>query len=61
MDDATESDVLYEAMTILMRLSVRSIQDIRQDIDQIELPSLADPAAGSTVWAVLPLILVRSK
>lgn len=41
MDDSTESDVLYEACSILMRLSARSIKGIRADIDQIELPSLS--------------------
>lgn len=40
MDDTTESDVLYEACSILMRLSARSIKGIRADIDHIELPSL---------------------
>lgn len=61
MDDATETDVLYEAGSILLRLSARSIQGIRQDIDQIELAnpisSLAEQA-GSTGRTFLPLILV---
>ena len=41
MDDSTESDVLYEACSILMRISARSIKGIRADIDQIELPNLS--------------------
>ncbi len=59
MDDATETDVLYEACSILMRLSARSIQSIRQDIDHIEIPiaNLADQVESSS-WTFLPLILV---
>lgn len=40
MDDTQESDVLYEAVSILMRLSARSIKGIRADIDHMELPNL---------------------
>ena len=51
MDDTTESDVLYEAASILMRLSARSIKGIRADIDHIELPNLLvveeSPVVGS--------------
>ena len=38
MDDATETDVLYEAATILLRFSVRSFHGLRADFKQIELP-----------------------
>jgi len=37
MDDATESDVLYEAISILMRVSARSFQDIRDDLGRVEM------------------------
>ena len=61
MDDATETDVLYEAASILLRLSVRSFHGLRADIKQIELPPLATseeysgyPTAGPTL---MPLML----
>jgi hypothetical protein len=72
MDDSTESDVLYEACSILMRLSARSIKGIRADIDQIELPNLsielqnlvdeppvygADRNGSSNSFNFIPLIL----
>lgn len=57
MDDATESDVIYEALTILMRLSTRSIQGFRQDFTQIEFITWAKQT-GSTSWTFLPMILV---
>lgn len=47
MDDAAESDVLCEAFSILMRVSVRSLQDFRTDIiARVELPSLQHIAGG---------------
>lgn len=42
MDDATETDVLYEAASILLRFSLRSLYGLRADIKQIELPPIAE-------------------
>lgn len=67
MDDATESDVLYEACSILMRISARSIKGIRADIDHMELQNLLvveeqtldgnDRINNTNGFSFLPLIL----
>lgn len=67
MDDSTESDVLYEAASILVKLSARSIKGIRADIDQIELqnlltveePTLADDETivNSHSFSFMPMIV----
>lgn len=66
MDDSTESDVLYEAVSILMRLSARSIKGIRADIDQMELQNLlvveesavgGESFSSSNSFNFLPMIM----